>query len=203
MPFPVNGVLDDFNRANQGPPPSANWTNLYTTSYPGTVSVVSNEAASTAAWAAIYWNPVQFGPDCEAYYNLRTAGIEKYVLARIQSPGSAANDGYAIKWSSTGVISIVRIDNDSYTQLGASSSGHTQVIGDWLGIEIIGNTINSWRFQSAAWTNDLSQSDATYPGAGYIGYVSSPFADNFDDFSGGTLAGGGPTNPFMSSTIVI
>lgn len=190
MAFPVNGILDNFNRANEGPPPSTSWSNLSPTDFTGTFAVVSNVAAVTGV-AAIYWNPTTFGPNCEAYATLATTG-EAYVFARIQSPGSTNWDGYAVEWTGPGSILLHRVDNDTFTQIGGST-GHTQNVGDKFGIEIVGTTINSWRFQSAAWTNDLSIVDTAYQSAGYIGYAAvATGVGNFDDFGGGALAGGGP-----------
>ena len=47
MAFPTTGILDDFNRGNEGPPPSANWTTLVQGHKVVSNACTSNSTAST------------------------------------------------------------------------------------------------------------------------------------------------------------
>jgi len=194
MAFPVNGILDDFNRANEGPPPSANWTNPDPTVFTGTAAVVGNICDGTGVWS-YYWNPAQFGPNCEAYAVCVSSPQEANINARLKDVPGSGFDGYSVRWKATGgEFNLYRIDNGSYTLL-ATSTGHTQNPGNSFGIEIIGSTLTAYKNVGAGWVSVVSFVDATHPAAGYIAMQGGTNA-NFDDFGGGSLPSGNPPASF-------
>lgn len=59
--FPVAGLLDDFNRSDEGPPPSSSWTNNGANG-PG---VISNVAGAVTAGGQTRWNiPIEANQEC-------------------------------------------------------------------------------------------------------------------------------------------
>src|SRR5436189_297727 len=61
--FPTTNILDDFNRSNQGPPPSSNWVS---DGSPDGWKVLSNQATpSVDGYAHDVWERDTFGPDSE------------------------------------------------------------------------------------------------------------------------------------------
>jgi hypothetical protein len=95
--FPTTGILDDFNRADAGPPPSASWT----TPAGETGLVVSgNQCESDAGgpgWGA--WNTIASGADCEVYATAGGAADESWFMdlyARLQALGDFTSNYYCL-----------------------------------------------------------------------------------------------------------
>src|SRR3990170_3293788 len=200
MTFPTTGILDSFNRADAGPPPSADWSIWQ---FNDQFRVLSNQATAQAGASselvANYWDTSTFGADTEAYTTIAAPngdGSSSYgVIARIQT--GDLSDGYLVEWTAGNTIDIYRIDNGAYTQLGASNTGQTLNAGDKIGIEIIGSTIKAYKNEGAGWSQvGTSRTDSTYSAAGYVGlhcYQGGATLISLDDFGGGTVvvAGGG------------
>lgn len=77
--FPSTGILDNFNRPNEGPPPSSSWMLIpaddvyYPGGYPFNAKVVGNQmAGGELGYLDAYWNESQ-GPYCENYITLVAA----------------------------------------------------------------------------------------------------------------------------------
>ena len=189
MPFPTTGVLDNFNRANEGPPPSASWTSDTGTG-PNNLVVNTNVCAATAGNAFAYWNPSTFGPDSEGYFTLTTkAGNGAYIAVYLRYD-AAGNNGYEGEYdeAATDTSAYWREDAGAYTQLGASVSQEF-VVGDGFGLEMIGSTMQLYRRSSGVWAAlGTTRTDATYTAAGNIGMQMSHTTNRFDDFGGGTVA---------------
>lgn len=189
MAFPTTGILDSFDRANEGPPPSANWT----TGVRGTTSglqVVSNACVQTVAdfnTADAWWNVGTFGPDSEVYVTYTTvqSGPDARLYLRLQQPGSSSTvDGYLCLATDTS-LSTYRLDNGAFTQLGATET-ITLASGDSLGIEGVGSTITPYQKTGGVWSAITTRTDATY-GAGYIGMALSGTGWVVDGFGGGAV----------------
>ena len=93
MAFPESSILDNFNRGDEGPPLSSDWTEMGHVS--DGLEVVSNEAEGETGFSAActeYWNPATFGPACEAYVTISDMGVTSVVAvgARLTSPGTAS-----------------------------------------------------------------------------------------------------------------
>ena len=210
--FPTTSVLDDFNRANSGTL-GANWTkNIFGWSSTD-IKLDTNRAYPDALNATLtaWWNPAQFGADCEAYvtYPSGAAGFDDGDLQwetdvllyfRIQSPGSAAADGYAFASYDVGSAgggfpgaAFYRIDNGVLTLLGAAYPAATVAVGEKRGISIVGNTMSWYYNTTGTWVSGgTDRTDSTYAAAGYIGIganrtnVNAP-VPTMDDFGGGTV----------------
>lgn len=188
MPFPSTSVLDNFNRANEGPPPSANWTTGIDGSADG-FSVASNQAApQSAAFSSSYWNAATFGPDVEVYATIAAVGPFRLYL-RVQQAGTSGLDGYIVlAYPPTNELYVYRVDNGSQTQLGAAFS-QTIGAGDKFGASMIGNEISVYYKTSAGeWALIGTRTDSTYGSAGHLGIASfDTTGSRLDDFGGGTI----------------
>lgn len=195
LTFPVTAILDDFNRANQGPPPSSNWTTgvgtlvgLLTNGHRVSSNALIRGAAEIEAES--YWSAAQFGPNAECYLTVVSAtGLQVLSLGlRIHNIGASTTDGYVV-YIAQNFLRIYRIDNGSATAL-ASHDTHTVSSGNKYGINMIGGTIRLWCDSGSGWEPLLMAEDSTYPDAGFLSiYTDSSTATTFDDFGGGTLGG--------------
>jgi len=190
MPFPTTNLIDDFNRANQLPP-SANWSLL--TGVNVQMKVLNNTCVPDANNASDYWNVGTFGPDSEVFATISSlpdAGKRLRLLLRIQQPGSAAFDGYAVEiyrpTTGSHEVFIKRWDNQAETTL-LGPLNQNFAVGDRFGLQAEGTTLRAWIEVGAGWTMLGSTTDTTYQSAGYIGIIAQT-GSGIDDFSGGNLA---------------
>lgn len=188
MAFPTTSLLDDFNRASLG----AGWTLLF-----GTLSISSNQLAGQSGGAIGYYNVAQYGADCENYCTLPATpgtGGTTYLYARLKDMNIATVDGYSltIVFSDSGneTIRLERIDNGAATVL-ATTTDYGVPDGSRIGLEIIGSTIKGYLDTGSGWSEILSASDGTYSAAGYLGVGIVSSSARMDNFSGGTVVGGG------------
>lgn len=201
MAFPTTGVLDTFNRANGAI--GSNWTNDTIGQGATAYTILGNVMDSgSGLYAEMYWNPATYGPDCEVYATVATigngTGPSFGLMIRAQSPGSASCDGYRLtiepavsnRWTVSEVLNAGETTLATGTQ--AVSAGHK------IGLEAIGNAIKAYYYNGSSWSNvvDTTDPNNTYSGAGNIGIWSYSGASaatdhQYDDFSGGTVVGGG------------
>lgn len=200
MPGPLGTpVLDDFNRADEGPPPSASWTNWIDTAHDGTglkvTSNVCNMATAAAGYRdAGYWNVDSFA-DVEVFATASAlpANTEDQQLAwRLTTVGVGTTNGYELVFQHDGggnpIWLVRRIDNDVETTLGATLTD-AFVAGDQIAVSMIGSLITV-RLNGTA---IATRSDSTYSAAGRIGAAISfsPGTGRLDNFGGGTVAAAG------------
>lgn len=202
--FPTTSVLDNFNRADTGPPPSANWSQSW---LGNGFKVVTNQAAPNVDGSnnGNFWNVSTFGPDSEVWWTVASIPSTSWfryleLQLRLANPTSAtAVDGYAysIEPNGAGVPNQNRkwrIDNGAYTQLGATVTQQYGA-GDKMGLEMIGSSLQMYRQPSGgSWAAlGTASTDTAYSAAGYIGIASNSTVLRIDDFGGGTvvIAGGG------------
>lgn len=192
--FPTTQILDDFNRANTGPPPSGNWSQ-------GPLQFTAGEGLQVSSNTVIrkptgsyrqdnYWNPTTFGPDSEAYVTVvnKVSTDEIALILRAKEIGSTTSDYYVLGVSlSDGVWTIQRQDNNNFNTLGSS---FTQAIsnGDSVGFSARGSTLTAWyKAAAGSWTALTSREDSTYLTAGYIGLqMAGANGSTLDNFGGGT-----------------
>lgn len=191
MPF-TTPILDSFNRANEGPPPSASWTNLN-----AGLKVVSNVCAANAANSVTYWNVQTYGPDSECYCTISTKATNTNsigVYVRLKDVGSVATvDGYALfgfTSAATDTLQIQRVDNGVATTLGANVSQELSN-GDTILLRARGSTLELERNNLLVTT----RSDSTYTVAGNIGAAITDTTGRLDDFGGGNVASTPATRP--------
>jgi hypothetical protein len=200
MPEPAAVLLDDFNRADTGPPPSSQWTNGVFTFVGGEgLLVVSNRCSRPAGGSfrqGSYWNASLYGPDCcvivdlGAWTNTFNNGISIYL--RLVQIGSGTTDGYAVHINrdvSSTVWGIQRMTNGAGTDI---APGVAQAIaaGDKLALQTIGPVIEAWIKPSGGnWTLVTRAIDTTYAGAGSVGIeiTGTNQETGLDNFSVGQL----------------
>ncbi len=185
MAFPTVTLKDDFNRANEGPPPSASWV----TSNGTGVSVNGNTCrGSGAGFDAATWNTV-YGPDMEAELEIAqvpTDAVYHELTLRQQTANSYASDHYEID-----IVPVAGANNDTievwksvstvFTQLGATINlGADFAVGSKWGGSVIGTTITAYFNGASVGT----RTDSDIAGAGYAGFLLTDtttdlYVDNF------------------------
>jgi hypothetical protein len=200
--FPTTGILDGFNRDNEGPPPNANWSKPFG-GILGEFKVVSNQCVVDQilnGGCYGYWGPATFGPDCEFYATViavPTTG-DFSLFARAADVTGFVVDAYGATWVHDGTIRIIRSDDGDPNHLLATG---TQALsaGDKVGIQIIGSTIRMWyKPVAGSWTVLLTAVDATYSAAGYLMLGAEDPDVIFDDVGGGTYIPVGAFKPYWA-----
>lgn len=196
MPFPTTPILDNFNRGDEGPPPSASWTDVV-----NGLEVNTNECAGdTVGTNRSYWNIRTFGGNCEGYYTISVHDVGSGIYARQTLP--PMDDGYfvnASEWQDK--VMIYRNDNGVDTKLGADIN---QVFanGDKVGIQCIGSSISAWFDDGGAgWGSIGTRTDDTYSAAGSLILYIEAQTGRADDFGGGTIRV--PRNPAAYNTLAV
>ena len=197
MAFPTTGVLDNFTGTDGTDLPvySSNWS---TPTDSGACEIQGNAATSVSGFGTSIWNVGDFGPGAEVHFKLDTVTTDSNASAGwVNGQGTGAEstiDGYMILVRGNDQVEIHRLDNFSFTQLGADFT-QTTAAGDSVGLESLsdGTLTAYYKAGAGSWTALGTRSDATYTGsAGRIG-ISSNATPRLDDFGGGTIvaAGGG------------
>lgn len=193
LSFPNTPILDDFNRANEGPPPSSNWTTgvgLLIGVFLHGHRVVSNALARATgeAESESYWNAAQFGPNAECYLTVSNAtGLQELGLSvRVSDIGTGSADGYTVLIFNGG-LQVFKTTDGSPALLAAQTS-HTIATGNKYGVQAVGGIVRLWCDSGSGWEMLLSADDATLTSAGSIAiFSSSTTTTTFDDFGGGTF----------------
>lgn len=204
-PGPITLVLDDFNRPDEGPPPSANWVPF---SYGGAAQqllVRSNTCACTGGAGDVWAEP--FEGDQEVFATLVPgsggAAVSHQLWCCIQEAGLVEGTwpvpGYSIdlRWDyimvNRDATQILRIGTRPPTP---GDPPNTE-IGDIFLLRVDKGMVQVWRQKpDEPWALLGEVADATYTG-GYIGLYHNSDWSASDDFGGGSLAaappgGGGP-----------
>lgn len=197
MPEPSAPVIDDFNRTNQGPPPSSSWAGPIVTGQSG-LRVVSNElVASATGFRDAYWNEV-FPADQEAAITFVTVPAGQFYLhARINTPGSAHNSYFA-RYTPAGSSSDLRIGRvlgGSYATLATYANQQAQA-GDRVSIQCEGTsptTLRLYRYRSGSWSliGETTDSSSALQAGGMVGvecnFVGASNVPRLDDLRAGPL----------------
>ena len=180
-PFPTNAtVLDNANRANEGPPPTG-WTDSVGAA---ALKVISNQfGLTTTAEGAAYFNTSQ-PADLEAYVELPTLGgatTQVRLYAR-QDPttGGAGGSAYRVSHRVGGNTALVRSDANVITTL-FQSADYVLANGDAIGIRCVGSVIEGWVRISGVWKMFGSVIDTTYSGASPFNKVALYIDNNTID----------------------
>ena len=194
--FPATGILDNFDRGDSASL-GANWGAFYGDA---NLAILSNQASNSSGWRGNYWNVATYGPDCEAYFVVQGGATNRTnVFARVGGADLNSPDAYGVRVNNVAVPgdwNISREDSGTETDLGLTFSQSVSA-GDSIGIFISGSTIYAeYKPSAGSWTSLANRSDGTYGAAGYLALESNSAAGAYDDFGGGTIAGGpaqGPT----------
>jgi PKD repeat protein len=195
MTFPVNGILDDFQRANEGPPPSASWIAMPT--FNGLV-VSSNQCVLfnvTDQGAAIY--NTDFGPNCEVYLTVTGAdaiGANNLVLyLRCQSNDILDCYYLAVRFQPVAGDMGLSSSVAGFNTLLGTATLIDWSIGDAIGLSAVGTSIKAYRKPfGGSWTELISVTDSAVSAAGKLAVLFYPDSGSgvaIDDFGGGTIAG--------------
>ena len=183
----TTSVLDDFNRSNTGPPPSASWDGPVA-SGEGGLKVVSNALAPNASGSpcSSYWKTA-FGAPCEVYATITNNAGTFELYCRLSDVETSTQDGYGIYIDPANGIVIFKVINGTYTQLGDAVSA-TISNGHKYGLTAIGTTLTLWRDTGSGWSSVTTRTDSSITGGGYIGALiySAAGTARLDDFGGGT-----------------
>lgn len=184
-------TVDSFTRANEGPPPSNQWSVLAGTG----LKVVSNVAVGNAtgqqasAWGAHY-HPNQRAQFTIAGSNPANDGYSQVVLLRLRNPTDVDGIHYRVTFNnhlSLGQYEIYRCNGGgSYTQLGATGAlASALVVGSICGASIVGSTITVYFNNSAITT----RTDSTYSTGGYTAIRTGDGTNgyNFDVYQAGAV----------------
>lgn len=180
-------LLDDFNRSNTGPPPSASWNAGSLTTGTSQLQVVSNALKrGGAGFGSCVWG-TQLGPDVIVVLTIATVG-DFAIDVRAKEINAATYDSYELNYtSSTHTFEIIRILNNGSTSL-VNTTSITLTAGDKVAFLALGTTLAAAVFQSGAWSADiLSTTDSNYALAGYVGIWANGTTPVFDDFSAATV----------------
>jgi hypothetical protein len=196
--FPANGILDDFNRANEDPLANGNWTKIGVSNH-DPLELVSNAARRNTGGlikSGSYFSGRTFTANQEVYLTISTKpgnGWWMDLFLRIQDGTINNLDCYAISInisSGTDTIQVTRKDDDANTSVGAAFSQEI-TNGDGVGASITGSTITVYYRSTAlgAWTALGTRTDATYSGTSSIDFAGSENGGTWiaDDFGGGSL----------------
>src|SRR3989304_312219 len=125
MPSPSTPLLDDFNRADTGPPASSNWSNDPGSYGASGHKIVSNECRGNAnPWNHSWWNAGVYAPDSEVWITVATLPFSNdervEVGVRAQDVGTPFLDAYEFQWKQKTAgpdeWSLFRKDNGGQTQ---------------------------------------------------------------------------------------
>lgn len=184
-------ILDNFNRANEGPPPSSSWTTVGSNG----LKVVSNQCVpEVSTFCAARWNTA-FSADDFVFIDISTLGAVNEQTELYLRWDNASTNGYAVvlKYASgADNLSIYRVDNFVYTLLGATDTSQDFAAGDGIGFSVVGSTLTAYRRSAGTWSSIFSRTDSTYSAAGQAMVAtnsgSTQILDNF-----------GQGNPFLST----
>lgn len=163
-------VLDDFQRENEGPPPSDDWVaGVYVSSSAGADLRVIDGALAAGTkedkFEGAYWN-TSFTAPLESWVTVGDTGREYLLVwACVSSPNSDGDTcGYQLGYdysSSTDTIYLQRVDNDVETELGDWEQELDA--GDALSLSVIDGVVAvHYRPADGEWTVLGSVEDSTY-----------------------------------------
>ena len=194
--FPQTGILDDFNRIDEGPPPSVNWTTPA-----GEIGriVVGYQMAQDFAGGiggirGAVWNSTVY-TDCEVYVTIANSGGDGSGEAIWARTDIGMATGYSLRFirDDTGgdYLSLEAVEIGNVTNV-----NHELINGDSFGLRVIGNSIEIlYKPFGGSWTPLWTGTDSSYPNAGYIGVDGSGWFEDLrlDDFGGGEAVAIKPT----------
>lgn len=200
MTFPSTPLIDDFNRTNEGPPPSASWDNAVNWFGAGYDLITASNACkqNNSGGGGAFYGTI-FAANQEVYYtisDLQNIGgnSSSYLLhARLDSLTSGTNEFYLqvhMQAINPGKIKFEFLRPFPISQSVLVSGSLS--IGDQIGLQCIGTSITVWyKPVAGAWTQVLSFTDSRANTNGYIGveiFDPSGKVAAIDNFSGGSLA---------------
>lgn len=191
---PVNGVIDDFNRADENPLVTTGiWSNEIDLDGDVPCRIISNALVQQAAGNGSCYTDATYGPNAEAYSSIPddvgNNGNYTALYVRIANGGGNIPDGYYLQWTNltgTDTFEIYRVDDGGFVSIGGPYSQEAS-IGDKYLLRAEGSQICADYFNGTTWSNLGCAPDSTYSAAGNIGAATNTQNIQIDDFGGGTL----------------
>lgn len=190
-------ILDDFNRADEGPPPSSNWATGIFAGNPG-LRVVSNTLRQvTQNTGSDAYRLDVLGEDHEAYMTVSgyLTNEAYHIYGRLQNiglGGGGTSNGYMVvvefntpNWD----VKLNRMTGGAFTQLGTTDTRTAQVTQ--IGIRCEADHITAVYNDGSGLTLSTvaTATDNTYRGASRVGVrLARTGAHVADDFNAGTIA---------------
>lgn len=202
MAFPTTSVLDNFDRADEGPPPGSGWSSVAVSGASSQLRVVSDTVKTdSSSGSGVYAST--YGPDCEVYLTIAAWGAnarEARIYLRLQEEGATTVDGYLLVATrfdaiTGGLLGVWRLDNNVETRLGSNVNDTSGLYtgGEKFGLSAISDVLSVYENRGSWGAASFTRTDATYSGSGKLGAKFS-FGDVAgDDFGGGTIGGSGNT----------
>ena len=201
--------LDDFNRPNEGPPPSSQWSSSVISTQPSLQVLGNALGIPTTVTSSAWWNASSFVADQSADIALADAVVSSLghlrLYLRLAQPGVAgATDGYFCQFETdntgAGNSYLRRLDNAAASGILATAAGVTWTSGDRARCSIQGSSLCAWRQPggSGPWTQLVCLTDTTYTAGGFVGVGISHAELGLDDFD----ARSGPSaSPAVTITV--
>lgn len=203
MTFPTTPILDNFNRANEGPPITGWHTPTYgVMPYSGGMRILSNLMTtyeSNNVGVAV-WNAGVVGPNCEIYITVINTEVtlsDLYLFWRRDDKDSTTPTGYFLHVgfgngiTDDGFFELWR--NDAGSNVLLDHSAFDTAIGSSVGASMIGSAIKTYyKAPAGVWIEKQSITDTTYSSAGWIGVSGNSLIGGqvieLDDFGGGSIS---------------
>lgn len=177
---PQVSIVDSFDRANTGPPPSASWTNIFGDG----MKVVSNQLAYNSGGGGEtldYYNGLTSVKNVEAYVTIATrADFNMYWRL-----DSGATNAYFLEYQSAAnnivihsYVASVDTTIGTYSSVGLAN-------GDKIMIRHIGSTIETFKSVSGVWSSLGTINNAAYATGGRVGFYAANTTLRLDDLGVG------------------
>lgn len=193
--FPTTGILATFTTTENPLSEGGNFTNpLYNGN--GNLEATGGQCKATNAGGddSAYWDTTTFGPNCEIYVDVATAGADgnhnNTLAIRIVDPGLTTLDGHGCTFFSgttgatNGLAQVWEHTNGSFTQIGADIEMDI-TNGVKTGYDGVGGTLGIYR-NAGSWVQEATRA-AVYTAAGNIGIGIKDTTIRLDNMGGGTV----------------
>lgn len=194
-PFPSTPILDDFNRANEGPPLSGSWgasVGFLDSGLPGHV-VASNQMrrpSGSDTEAESYWQE-PFGANSECYIEITGLGVNSLALGvRLHDLGFSTLNGYYALINHMDEVRIWKVASGTSTLLVNEVLFLPLGVGTKWGIRAAGSLIELWSDSGDGngWQPLLGVTDTTFAQGGFVAVgTSSSIFGLLDNFGGGNI----------------
>lgn len=185
-PFPSTGLVDDFNRADEGP---LNGGGIWNTAAynNGTLNIVSNEVARTSAGIGAQVTTATEGGDHEVWAELDSLGTgHAALIAGASADNGATRDNYLTQINSDGLeYRLIRTTNGAEVVIGASTPANTA--GTRHGIRVADAVVEAWVNENdgRGWRLVIPMVDGNFTSGRTGLQISNNSTYQWDSFGGG------------------
>lgn len=199
MAFPNTPVLDNFNRSNQGPPPSSSWSGPYYGDPDGLI-VAGNlcRGNNSSFFNSNYWNVFTVSDPCEIYVDISVHPNNGQDLwLEFVSGTLATPNGYGIDYhfnGTDGKWQFTKFTNGAQATLNSLQTITGGFVnGDGWGFGLNNGVLSAYRRSSGTWSSLGTATDNTYKGPFNLGLEMNGTTTTIDNFGGGSVPHGRKT----------